>query len=330
MTEAPQRHIAERLQAVAAALLGSAIGDALGVPVEFSSRQKLRREPVIGMRGYGTHNQPAGTWSDDTSLTLCLAESLIEMGLDYHDQATRFVKWMRHSMWTPHGEVFDIGSATREALRRIEAGVEPTEAGLAGELHCGNGSLMRIAPLGLYLAFASEDDRALAASRCSRLTHGHARCQLACAMLTEVVASLVRGGSIEGAVIDAQTVLQRLLTIHYPEERVAFERLLQPSLADMAENEVSSSGYVIHCLEASLWCALRANSFQDGVLMAVNLGDDTDTTGAVAGALLALRFNIDHIPREWIDALARLPDIQSLIARFQAACHQQWNKDHLL
>jgi ADP-ribosylglycohydrolase len=310
--------------AIEPAMLGSIVGDALGVPVEFTSRSFLRESPVRGMRGFGTHNQSAGTWSDDSSLMLCLAESLAEKGVDYHDQAARFVSWMRDANWTPHGDVFDIGNATREAIVRLDEGVEPTEAGLAGEFHCGNGSLMRILPVGLYLAFAGRDERAEMAAACSRLTHGHPRCQLACAMFTEIVACLVRGGSFEEALFEGRDVLRGNLASKFPEETAAFERLLSPALTELDEGDVSSSGYVIHCLEASLWCTQRAESFRAGVLAAVNLGDDTDTTGTVAGALLGLRFGNEQIPNDWIDSLARLSDVRALVERFQGACLQAW------
>lgn len=234
------------------AMLGSMVGDALGVPVEFTSRHSLQKSPVTGMRAYGTHHQPAGTWSDDSSLMLCLAESFAETGVDYQDQARRFVSWMRDAVWTPHGEVFDIGNATREAILRLDSGVQPTEAGPKGEFHCGNGSLMRILPVGLYLAFADRTERTEIAARCSRLTHGHARCQLACVMLTEIVASMVRGKSLAESLADGRENLSDLITEKFPEEAAAFQRLLSPSLPTLDEDDIRSSGYVIHCLEASL------------------------------------------------------------------------------
>jgi ADP-ribosylglycohydrolase len=314
----------EAVKLVAAGMLGSAVGDALGVPVEFLSRVYLKADPVLGMRGYGTHRQPAGTWSDDTSLMLCLAESLAECGLDYADQGARFVSWLRDAHWTPHGEVFDIGITTRMALNALQAGVEPRHAGPSGEQNCSNGSLMRILPIGLYFAFADPEDRAKNAATSSRLTHGHPRCQLACAMYTEIVASLVQGNSIARSVVHGQAVLRNMLDSAYRHEFPTFGRLLSSSITDLQEHEVSSRGYVIDCLEASLWCALRANSFQDGILAAVNLGNDTDTTGAVAGALLGLRFGLDQIQQEWVGSLARIRDIQALIARFQEACLSNW------
>lgn len=319
--------IEAQITAVEAAMLGSIVGDALGVPVEFTSRQSLRESPVTGMRAYGAHHQPAGTWSDDTSLVLCLAESLAMRRVDYRDQAARFVSWMRDAAWTPHGVVFDIGNATREAISRLAAGVEPTEAGLKGEYHCGNGSLMRILPVGLYLAFADRRVRAEVAAKCGRLTHGHARCQLACVMFSEIVASLVRGEAIDASIEDGRKILSDHLDNQFPEESAAFERLLSPSLRRLDEVDIASSGYVIHCLEASLWCTQRAETFREGVLAAVNLGDDTDTTGAVAGALLGLRFGLVQVPTDWVDSLARVTDVQGQVEQFQYACLKQWRED---
>jgi ADP-ribosylglycohydrolase len=231
---------------------------------------------------------------------------------------------MRDAVWTPHGEVFDIGNATREAILRLESGVEPTEAGLKGESHCGNGSLMRILPVGLFLAFAAREERAEVAAKCSRLTHGHPRCQLACVMFTEMVASLVRGKTFEKVCADGRDLLRERLDSQFREESAAFERLLSPTLPALNEVEVSSSGYVIHCLEASIWCTQRADTFRDGVLAAVNLGEDTDTTGAVAGALLGLCCGVNSIPSDWIESLARLRDVRGLIERFEGACLERW------
>ena len=127
-------------------LLGLSVGDALGVPAEFKSRETLKKNPITGMTGYGTHNQPPGTWSDDSSLAFCLAESLCE-GYNLKDIADRFIKWYDKAYWTPHGEVFDIGIATRKAIQRLKEGIDPRLAGGNTEYDNGNGSLMRIMPL---------------------------------------------------------------------------------------------------------------------------------------------------------------------------------------
>lgn len=145
-------------------ILGLAIGDALGVPVEFISRQELRKKPVKEMTGYGTHSQPPGAWSDDTSLTLCLVESLCEAGYDLADTGKKFVRWYREGYWTPFGDVFDIGNATRQAILTLERGIDPALAGLADEWSNGNGSLMRILPASLY--FAEYEDKVLFNSVC--------------------------------------------------------------------------------------------------------------------------------------------------------------------
>lgn len=306
-------------EAATAGIIGLAVGDALGVPVEFSPRGELKKNPVTGLRSFGTHHQPAGTWSDDTSLALCLAESLVEKGIDFADQAERFLGWKYSANWTAHGQLFDIGNTTSEAISRLLKGIDPLEAGPADEHACGNGSLMRILPLGIYLAFCLPRKRWRIARDCSRLTHGHPRCQLACAYYVEVVAALVKGDPLTSAIIAANQQLVQAFDQDSSLEREPFARLLSPRFAELPEREISGSGYVIHCLEASLWCALRAKSYAEGVLAAVNLGDDTDTTGAVAGGLLGLQYGLAGIPAEWQSQLARRVDILALCDRLQAA-----------
>jgi len=314
-------------QIARAGLLGLAVGDALGVPVEFQSRQELQANPVTGMRGYGTHHQPPGTWSDDTSLALCLAASICQCGIDYEDQARRFVGWMQRGEWTPHGEVFDIGNATRAAILRLATGINPTEAGPTHERSNGNGSLMRILPIAIYLAHASTAERIDVAMTSSRLTHGHPRCQLACACFVEVAAAVIRGIAIGEAIVLARETIRPLMASRFPAEETTFAKLFSADFASLAEADLSGSGYVIHCLESSLWCALNAETYAAGVLRAVNLGDDTDTTGAVTGGLLGLRFGEAAIPTEWVQQLARRDDILALGERFQQVCQRRWEAD---
>src|SRR5262249_6215577 len=153
---------------------------------------------------------------------------------------------------------------------------------------------------------------------------GHPRSQLACAMYVEIAAALLRGDEIGAAISLAQELVGSLIATHFPSEKQPFARLLSTRLELLTETNVSGSGYVIHCLEASLWCSLRAESYATGVLQAVNLRNDTDTTGAVTGGLLGLRFGLPAIPPEWLQVLARRDDISNLCRRFQIVCQQRW------
>ena len=312
---------------VTAGIVGLAVGDALGVPVEFQSRRRLARDPVTNMRSGGVHRQLAGTWSDDTSLVLCLVESICEAGIDHVDQSARFVDWLYRAHWTPRGDVFDVGLATSKAIRRLSSGVAPMEAGLSNERSCGNGSLMRILPLALYLAYVEPSLRIQTVMDCSRLTHRHVRCQIACAFFVEIGAAIVWGAKMKDAISLAQSQIKPLIEDRFPAEKKPFGRLLGPNLETLDRSEVSGSGYVIDCLEASLWCALQADSYRDGVLAAVNLGEDTDTTGAVTGGLLGLRFGIDDIPVDWKNIIARSDDVMTLSERFRNVCWNQWQLD---
>lgn len=313
-------------QVIQAALLGHAVGDALGVPAEFNSRAHLKRHPVIDMTGYGTHNQPAGTWSDDTSLTLCAAESLCE-GYDLRDMGQRFVRWMFKAHWTPHGEVFDIGQTTREAIFRLDKGIDPKQAGPTTDHSNGNGSLMRILPIAIYFAYSGVEARREAAMDCSRLTHGHIRSQLACAFYAELVARLIGKQEYVAALCETQFMFDDLIGRVCPQERSVFERVLDPAISKTKARHISGSGYVVHCLEASLWSCANSRSYEEAVLTAVNLGLDTDTTAAVTGGLAGLRFGMDAIPSRWIEQLARINDIKALYGRFAGACCERWEMD---
>jgi len=308
---------------IRAAILGHAVGDALGVPVEFKSRDQLDANPVRDMRGYGAHHQPAGTWSDDTSLTLCLAESLIG-GFNLQDQARKFVAWLYEGYWTPRGEVFDAGVTTLNAIGRLRGGVEPI---LAGGTHVhtnGNGSLMRVLPLGLYFANAPRPKRIAAAMTCSMLTHAHPRSQCVCALFVEVATGLVRGVPMLDALAESQDHVGKAIEREYPAERLAFTRTLDRALANYPRYEIFGSGYVIQSLDAALWCCLNTEIYTDAVLTAVNLGQDTDTTAAIAGGLAGLMYGESAMPSGWREQLARLDDIYNLCDRFADACAASW------
>lgn len=302
-------------------LWSSLVGDALGVPVEFRSREEVQRNSVRGMRGYGTHNQPPGTWSDDSSLLLCSAESLLERdGFDAADMGARFVRWEADGHWTPHGRVFDIGIATSQALSRLRNGSVPELAGGADEYSNGNGSLMRILPVALWFSSASTEVLLDNVHRASALTHRHRRSQMACGFFALVVRELLRGVPAADAYEKAAAEFASSYGSEpFMAERLHFQQLEAGKLLALPEKEIGSSGYVMHTLTASLWCLLTSSSFEETVLKAVNLGGDTDTTGCVAGGLAGVAYGESAIPSEWIDALARKGEVLTLFEGFAGA-----------
>ena len=299
-------------------LLGTAIGDALGVPVEFEYRQVLEKNPVVGMREYGTHNQPKGTWSDDSSLALCLAESLCN-GYNLNDIADKFIRWYYDGYCTPYGRVFDVGITTARAISNLQSGIKPNLAGMDRERDNGNGSLMRILPLVPYILNMEEEDRFRIIGEVSSLTHRHPRSILACIALCEFAIQYIDLQAVERAYqAMQQTILQLLKKEMFIEEDIPFERLIGLSYEEFKAIElkdIRSTGYVIDTLEASLWCVFNTTNYKDAVLKAVNLGDDTDTVGAITGGLAGIIYGYDTIPSEWWEVLVRKDGIIELADR---------------
>jgi len=298
------------------ALFGLAVGDALGVPVEFISRETIAQNPVTEMIGYGTFNVPAGTWSDDSSLSFCLAEALTQ-SFDLNRIGQYFTQWYYHNYWTARESVFDIGIATIEAITRIAQGVNPEQAGATDENANGNGSLMRILPLLFHIHDKPIHDRFSLTKRVSSITHGHIRSIIACFYYLEFARNLLYGKDKFETYFMLQSEITNYLTqiaVH-PDEIALFDRLLSDPIHTLPDDDINSSGYVLHTLEASIWCLLTTDNYKDAVLKAVNLGDDSDTTGAVTGGLAGLLYGLDTIPANWIATLARKEDIENLADR---------------
>lgn len=300
------------------ALLGVATGDALGVPVEFRSRSLLLREPVTGMREYGTHHQPAGTWSDDSSLTFCLAEMLCN-GYDLQDLANRFVNWKNYGYWTPHGDVFDMGIATAGAITRLQMGTAPVLAGGTTEGSNGNGSLMRILPLLFYIKDMTIEERFKHVQEVSSLTHAHLRSVNACFIYLELALAILNGQSKKEAY---ETICFTLTDFLQNKETPYFSKILSGELPQLPIEEIHGTGYVLRTLEASIWCLLNTSSYSEAVLQAVNLGNDTDTTAAVTGGLAGLLYGWETIPADWLNVLAQRGAIDQLIINLQAKIYR--------
>ncbi len=314
-----------RKDRVLGGLWGALVGDALGVPVEFESRAEIRSNPVVGMRGHGTHRQPPGTWSDDSSLLLCTADSLLSDEFDTEDMGKRFVAWYQEKLWTPWGKVFDAGVATSQALARIANGMRAEMAGGDGQYSNGNGSLMRILPAALRFAEQPANVLLDRVHRASAITHRHPRSQMACGLYSLVTRELLAGSV---APVAFKRALDAFRSFYEPDPYWAveldyFQLVAAEDLGTRPESEIDSSGYVVHTLTASLWCLLTTSNYPDCVLKAVNLGGDTDTTGCVAGGLAGVAYGLQSIPAEWIQQLARHQELDQLFNEFTRLCRHQ-------
>lgn len=314
-------------------IMGLCVADALGVAVEFMSRETLKKDPVLGMRGFGTHHQPVGTWSDDTSLTLCLLDSL-SGGLNDQDIMIKFKSWLTEGAYTPHGEVFDVGIATRQSINRFISGKEPQKCGGVGKMDNGNGSLMRILPLLFYIQslygtdFQEADEAFDMIHQVSALTHAHRRSQMACGIYLSVASMLMGNMDLRMAV-----ELGIYKAVEYYRQKSEFQtgisrfsRLSEKNFSDISEREIKSSGYVLDTLEAAIWCLLNSKNYKDCVLMAVNLGEDTDTVAAVAGGLAGLYYGYENIPREWVEQIVKKDYIIDLCNKLYRAVTDKMNQ----
>ena len=252
-------------------LLGLAVGDALGTAVEFQARDSF--PPVTGMTGGGVFDLAPGQWTDDTSMALCIAASLTETGAyDPRDQLARFVRWYRDGHLSSTGRCFDIGNQTRTALEEFEITGEPYREAVGG-MSAGNGSLMRLAPVAM--AFCDDPDAAGQFSAdSSRTTHPAVECVEACGAYGRLISAAVGGASRTELYVLAADLAEQVTS-------PGLATILRGSYRVKERDEISSSGYVLHSLEAALWAFANTDDFLEGALLAVNLGDDADTVGAI-------------------------------------------------
>lgn len=289
------------------ALFGLAVGDALGTTLEFKAPGTFH--PITDMVGGGPFGLASGQWTDDTSMAMCLAESLVERGgFDAEDQMRRYVRWWREGYWSSTGTCFDIGNTVRAALHAFERTGDPL-SGPTLETSVGNGSLMRLAPVPLYFAA----DPALAmrmAGESSRTTHGANAAVDACRYFAGVLLGALAGAS-------KHEILGRMYS---PVSELWQRERMHPAVAEVAAgsfqvkvpSEIRGTGYVVQSLEAALWAFATTEDFCSGALAAVNLGDDADTTGAVYGQLAGAYYGVQGIPQQWRDLVARSAEITSI------------------
>lgn len=301
---------------VKGAIIGLAVADALGVPAEFLSREELTRKPITDMIGFGSHDVPKGTWSDDTSMTLCTLNSITQKGeIDLVDNILEFSKWVEDGYMTPHGEVFDIGRTTLAAIRNYWESKDVYACGGKSDYDNGNGSLMRIMPVCLFneIKHLSIEDSIKNIHAVSALTHAHERSCIACGIYDFIIRELINKphkSSVKASLDKAKNYY-----CDY-EQFFHYNRIFEDNFANLDIAEIKSSGYVVDTLEAATWCLLNTENYKDCVLKAVNLGEDTDTVAAVAGGLAGILYGYDNIPTEWINALAKKEEILNMCDEF--------------
>lgn len=300
----PQTELRDRYRG---SLLGLAVGDAVGTTLEFRAPGTFT--PIDDMVGGGPFHLNAGQWTDDTSMALCLAASLVERkGFDAHDQMERYLQWWNKGYMSSTGRCFDIGGTVSSALSRFEATGDPF-AGSSEPRTAGNGSIMRLAPIPLFYAHIPREAIEKSAES-SRTTHG---------AQTSIDACRYLGALIVGALYSASK--DELLSPYYsPVPNYWQQHSLAPEIDEIAAGsfkrhnppEIRGSGYVVKSLEAALWAFYHSASFREGCLLAVNLGDDADTTGAVYGQLAGAFYGTQGIPQVWLTRLAQRDLIESL------------------
>ena len=281
-------------------LLGLAVGDAVGTTVEFKPRGTFT--PLTDMVGGGPFGLQAGQWTDDTSMALCLATSLVEKG-DFEpvDQMNRYVNWYKHGYLSSTGHCFDIGNTTRVALHHFEQTGDP----LSGSTHpqaAGNGSIMRLAPVPLFYYPDREKMRHYSAAS-SRTTHAAAACLDACRLLADILYLALSGA-------DKATMLTGSDPDIVTEPHI--QAIARGAYLDKPLAQIRGTGYVVDSLEAALWCVAQTDSYEAAVLAAANLGDDADTTAAICGQVAGAYYGVPGIPARWLEKLTLRQEITRL------------------
>ena len=290
-------------------IIGLAVGDALGVPVEFESREYLIENPVTEMSGYGTYNQPKGTWSDDTSLTLATMQSIVnKKEINLEDIMNEFSLYVSESKYCQY-EVFDYGNTTIQAINKFNSGASVFQCGGEDDWDNGNGSLMRILPLAFIPDITYEE-----IENVSALTHAHQKSKIACVLYVEIAKSILENDlKISEHIKNSCKKIQKYY--NDSDYLTDFEAIFKQDF-DVYEGR----SYVIKTLEAVLYCLLETTNYKDAVLKAVNLGRDTDTVAAITGGLAGIYYGFDDIPQEWISDIPQIEDIFNLCSDYEKFC----------
>jgi ADP-ribosyl-[dinitrogen reductase] hydrolase len=300
-------------QRYAGSLIGLACGDAVGTTVEFRRRGTF--VPVRGMTGGGPFGLAPGRWTDDTSMALCLCESLLERnGFDARDQMTRYLNWWEWGYLNSTGTCFDIGFTTSEALSRFKLTGDPC-AGSTDPRSAGNGSMMRLAPVALYF-YPSQERVIEYAAQSSRTTHAAPEAVDCCRLLAHAITQALRGKAKDQLLDGAAAVVCE------PKVR----DIASGHFKSKAREDIAGIGYAVDSLEAALWCVEHTSTFEEAVLAAANLGDDADTTAAITGQLAGAHYGVDAVPGEWMRTLHMSSEIVHFAERLHAVAREPYGQ----
>ena len=286
-------------------LVGHAIGDAMGTPVEFYMRNYLQNNKVTEMLGnIGQHNEPIGSWSDDTSMELALIDSIINNNsINYDDIMNNFVLWIKDGKYTPSNHAFGVGRGCLKAISRYSKGIPALECGINDENHQSNGSLMRILPIAIYSHANNLSINKLKeiTDNVGGLTHKQDSVQLACFIYVTFIIDLLNGMNKNEAYSN-----MKCRKYKYRKESIdMYNRLLKEDIRTLSIEDIKSSGYIVDTIEAAFWCFLIHDNYEDTIVEAINLGQDTDTIAAIAGSMAGIVYGIDSIPKRWLNKMQK-------------------------
>lgn len=304
------------------AIIGHAVGDAMGFPTEFSKREELLQNPVIEMIDSPDVGQPAGSWSDDTAMEIATIDSFIQKKyFDYKDIMDKWVKWISKSEYTPTGVAFDIGRTCLKAIKKFCNGTAPLQCGSTSINENGNGSLMRILPVALYAYSKKLDDTSIhkLTNEVSSLTHAHEVSRLGCYIYVQFIICLLKGNTKQEAykhIQDLDYRSFRMDSIHH------YARILNEQIEFQILDNIKSTGYIVDTLVSAMWIFMNAQHYKEAIIASTNIGGDTDTIGAIVGSMAGIYYGFEDIPSSWLDKLQRKDYLMELVDRFEKSVNE--------
>lgn len=310
------------------ALIGFAIGDALGVPVEFLSKEEIKNINITEMMGNDTGFSydtrwgdyiPAGAWSDDTSMTIATMDAIIKNNgvIDYNKIMQCFMNWISKNEYTSIDEAFGLGNTIYKAFNNYTKGVEPLECGGTGIRDNGNGALMRILPFSLYCIKndLSNEEMIDLLGKASKLTHGHEINKMSCFIYTKFLQNIIKTKNAHLAYRDITNIDYNE---YFSDETIAaHKKLIRPSFEYISSDEINGSGYVVDTLEAVIYSILNAKNYEDAVETAIKTGYDTDTIAGITGSIAGVQYGYDNIPKRWLDKLKKKTYLEKIADSFE-------------